>query len=176
MDNIVAYKNKSPQIDPSAYINPFAIVIGDVSIAEGVSLWPGAIIRADDDSIEIGAHTAVLDRVMIEAPRGHPVKVGENALLSHGAVLHGCTVEEGVLIGISANILDGAVIGKESVIAAGALVPSGTVVPPRSKVMGVPGKITAEVIDSDVAKIQEERLRIIENAKDYGSWFVAGQM
>ena len=176
MDNIVAYKNKSPNIDSSAYINPFAIVIGDVTIAEGVSLWPGAILRADDDSIVIGAHTAVLDRVMIEAPRGYPVTVGENALISHSAVLHGCTVEEGVLVGISANILDGVTIGKESVIAAGALVPSGINIPDRSKVMGVPGKITADVSDTDVAKIQDERLRIMEKAKDYGSWFVAKQI
>jgi carbonic anhydrase/acetyltransferase-like protein (isoleucine patch superfamily) len=176
MENIVTYKNKKPQIADTAYINPYAIVIGDVVIGDGVSLWPGVIIRADDDRIIIGNNTAILDRAMVEAPLGKPVVIGEDVLISHGAVLHGCTVERGALIGISANILDGAVIGQESVIGAGALVPAGTSIPARSKAMGMPAQVTGEVTDTDISQIQTERKRVMEKAMDYGQWFVAKQI
>jgi carbonic anhydrase/acetyltransferase-like protein (isoleucine patch superfamily) len=176
MENIISYKHKSPSIDPGAYINPYALIIGDVTILEGVSVWPGAIIRADDDRIEIGANTAILDRALVEAPRDKPVSIGENALVSHGAILHGCTLEKGVLVGISATVLDGTLIGEESVISAGTLVPPGTEVPPRSKVMGVPAKVTAKVTDAELEKILEEHGNIRKKAQEYGQWFVAGQM
>jgi carbonic anhydrase/acetyltransferase-like protein (isoleucine patch superfamily) len=175
MENIVAYKNKSPKIDSSAYINPFALIIGDVTISEGVTVWPGAIIRADDDRIEIGNDTAVLDRVLIEAPRDNPVTIGHAVLVSHGAILHGCYVQSGALIGIGANILDGAEIGSESVIGAGALITPNTTIPPRSKVMGSPGKVVGEVSDEDAENIKSEHTRIMEKARDYGRWFVTNQ-
>ena len=176
MNNIVTYKDKIPQIADTAYINPYAIVIGDVVIGEGVSLWPGVIIRADDDRIEIGANTAVLDRAMIEAPRGKPVVIGEDVLISHGAVLHGCTVEAGALIGISANILDGAVIGEGSVVGASAMVPPGTNIPPRSKALGIPASVAGRVSDEELEQIQQERRRVMEKAKEYGQWFVTKQI
>ncbi|UCH88423.1 MAG: gamma carbonic anhydrase family protein [Thermoplasmata archaeon] len=176
MENIISYKHKKPQIDSGAYINPYALIIGDVIIHAGVSVWPGAIIRADDDQIEVGENTAVLDRVLIEAPREKPVKIETDVLISHGAILHGCSVHKGVLIGISANILDGAEIGSESIIAAGTLVPPDARIPPRSKVMGMPGEITGTVSDQEIVKIQLEHASIIKKAKEYGSWFVANQI
>lgn len=172
MDNIITYKHKSPTISEEAYINPYALIIGEVTIHRGVSVWPGAIVRADDDAIEVEENTAILDRVLIEAPLGKPVHIAKNVLISHGAILHGCTIETGVLIGISANILDDAKIGENSVIAAGALVPPGMTVPPRSKVMGMPGKVTGKVSDKEIDKIRDEHGNIVNKAKEYGNWFV----
>lgn len=176
MENIISYKHKHPKIAEGVYINPYAIVIGDVTIHSGVSLWPGAIIRADDDKIEIGPNAAILDRVLVEAPRGKPVNIGENALISHGAILHGCTIHKGVLIGISANVLDGAEICEESVIAAGTLITPDTKIPTRSKVVGSPGKITGEVTDREVEKIREQHAAIKHKAQEYGTWFVAKEI
>jgi carbonic anhydrase/acetyltransferase-like protein (isoleucine patch superfamily) len=175
MDNIVTYKNKKPQISERAYINPYAIVIGDVVVSDGVSLWPGVIIRADDEKITIGANTAILDRAMIEAPMNRPVVIGENVLISHGAVLHGCSISSGVLVGISANILDGVDLGDRRIIKTSAMVPAGMKIPPRSKVMGLPAKIVGEVTDEDIEQIQIERRRVAEKTKEYGQWFVAKQ-
>jgi carbonic anhydrase/acetyltransferase-like protein (isoleucine patch superfamily) len=172
MENIVTYKNKHPKIDDNAYINPYAIVIGEGVIHSGVSLWPGVIVRADDEQIEIGENTAILDKSLIEAPRGFPTKIGPEVLVSHGVTLHGCTIERGVIIGISANVLEGAIIGEESVIAAGALVPKNALIPPRSKVVGVPGTVTGEVSDEEIYEIHEKRAEIKEKAREYGKWFV----
>jgi carbonic anhydrase/acetyltransferase-like protein (isoleucine patch superfamily) len=176
MENIIAYKHKKPKIDSGAYINPYAIVIGDVTIQSGVSLWPGVILRADDDKIEVGHNTAILDRSLIEAPRDRPVTIGSGVLISHGAILHGCTIHDGALIGISANILDGSEIGAESIVAAGALVTHDSVIPPRSKVMGMPAKVTGRVSDQEIVKVQLEHDSIMKKAKEYGSWFVANQI
>ena len=176
MQNIVPYKNKRPKIHKDSYINPFAVVIGDVVIESGASLWPGVIVRADEDRIEVGENSALLDQVLVEAPFGKPVIIGKNVLVSHNVTLHGCIVQDHVLIGIGANILDGAVLGHESVVGAGALVPAGLEIPARSKVMGVPAEIIGTVTDSELEEIAEKHKKIMDKAKDYGSWFVTGQL
>jgi carbonic anhydrase/acetyltransferase-like protein (isoleucine patch superfamily) len=172
MENIISYKNKKPAIEEGAYINPYAIVIGQVTVRVGVSLWPGVIVRADDGSVELGKDTAVLDRALIEAPRDQPVTIGERALISHGAILHGCSVGNGTLIGISANILDGVEIGDECVVAAGALITPGTKIPARSKVMGTPAKVTGTVTEQELVRVGLEHASIVKKAKEYGSWFI----
>ena len=172
LENIVPYKNKYPKIDESAYINPFASVIGDVTINAGVSLWPGVIIRADDEHVEIGENTAILDKSLIESPQGQPVDIGENVLVSHSVTIHGSRVASGVLIGISANVLEGAKVGKESVVAAGALIPPNSDIPPRSKVAGVPGKVTGEVTETELKQIRKKHEEIMDKAREYGKWFV----
>jgi carbonic anhydrase/acetyltransferase-like protein (isoleucine patch superfamily) len=176
MENIVTYKNKKPEIAKDAYINPFAVVIGDVIIHSGASLWPGVIIRADEESIEVGDNVALLDGVLVEAPQGFPVKIEKNVLVSHNVTLHGCIIEEDVLIGIGANVLEGSLIGQESVIGAGSLIPPGIEVPARSKVSGVPGKICGKVTKHEMKEIRKKHGKIKEKAKDYGSWFVTGHV
>jgi carbonic anhydrase/acetyltransferase-like protein (isoleucine patch superfamily) len=173
MKNIISYKNKKPVIEEGTYINPYALVIGRVMVREGVSLWPGVIVRADDSPVELGKDTAVLDRALIEAPRDHPMTIGEKALISHGAILHGCTVGNGTLIGISANILDGVEVGDECVVAAGTLITPGMKIPSRSKVMGTPAKVTGTVTEQDLVRVSLEHASIIKKAKEYGTWFVA---
>ncbi len=165
-------KEKQPRIDENAYVNPYAKVIGDVTIQTGASLWPDVIIRADNDRVEIGKNVAILDRSLVEAPQGHPVNIGENVLVSHGAKLHGCEINDNVLIGMSAQILVGAKIGAESVIAAGAVVSPNTEIPPRSKVVGAPGKVVGEVTDEELGEIRQKHNEIIKKAREYGEWYV----
>jgi carbonic anhydrase/acetyltransferase-like protein (isoleucine patch superfamily) len=172
MDNIKPKKEKQPRIDENAYVNPYAKVIGDVMIQAGASLWPDVIIRADDDCVEIGKNAAILDRSFVEAPQGHPVNIGENVIVSHGAKLHGCDIDNNVLIGISAKILVGAKIGAGSVIAAGAVVPPNTEIPPRSKVVGAPGKVVGEVTEEELGEIRQKHSEIIKKAREYGKWYV----
>ncbi len=176
MDNIIKYKEKTPKIDKDVYINPFAVVLGDVTIHSSSSLWPGVIIRAFEDYIEIGKNVNLLDRVLIEAVKGYPVIIGNNVLVSHNVTLYGCVIKNDVLIGINANILDGAVIGECSVIWPSTVVPGGMKIPPRSKVRGIPGKITGKVTDEDLREISKKHEKIKIKAKNYGDWFVTKQV
>ena len=172
MENIIPLKGKYPKIDKSTYVNPFAIVIGDVIIHQHVSLWPGVIIRADEERIEIGQNTIILDRTFIEASRKQPVKIGENVLISHNVTLRGCTIQNGALIGINANILNGAKIGECAVISAGTLISPNTIIPSKSKVTGVPGDIKGKVTNSELDEIRRKHIEIMAKAQEYGKWFV----
>ena len=173
MENILTNKHKQPNIDCNAYVNPYATIIGDVTIHAGASVLPGVIIRASDEHVEIGPNTAILDKSIIEALRGHPVYIGEEVLISHGVTINGSIVDSGVLIGSHANIQEGARIGEESVIAAGALISPNTSIPPRSKVVGVPAKVTGEVTEAELEKKRKKLAEIMDKAREYGNWFVA---
>lgn len=136
-----SYGGKRPELGRDVFVDESAQVIGDVKLEDESSVWPGAVIRADDESVRIGKGTAVMDLAFVEAPAGRPVEVGSGCIVSHGARLHGCAIGAGVLVGIGAIVLDGADVGDGCVIASGALVTPGTVVPPASVVMGMPGKV-----------------------------------
>jgi carbonic anhydrase/acetyltransferase-like protein (isoleucine patch superfamily) len=138
---ISAYREKEPRIHPEAFVDVSARIIGEVRVEEGASLWPMAVLRADSAPIRIGRRAAVLDLSLLEAPEGHPVWVGEEALISHGAVIHGAQVESRALVGIGAIVLEGALISTGSLIGAGSLVTAGTHIPPDSLVLGIPGKV-----------------------------------
>ena len=116
------------------------------------------------------------DRAMAEAPRGKPVIIGEDVLISHGAVLHGCAIEPGVLVGISANILDGAEIGSQAVVGASAMVPPGMKIPACTKALGMPAQLAGQVSDAEVEEVLQELRRVQEKAKEYGQWFVTKQI
>ncbi len=139
-------------VDPTAFIAPSAILDGDVSIGAEASVWHQAVLRGDSAAIVVGARSNVQDGAVLHADPGVPCLVGEGVSVGHRAVLHGCIVEDGVLVGIGAIVLNGARLGAGSVIAAGALVPEGMAVPPRSLVMGVPGRIVGEIDDSLAAR------------------------
>jgi carbonic anhydrase/acetyltransferase-like protein (isoleucine patch superfamily) len=113
-----------------------------VTLGDNVSVWPGSTLRGDEDAIIIGANTNIQENCVIHCDPGYPAKIGESCLIGHGAILHGCTVERGSLVGMGAVLLDGCVIGEGSCVAAGALVTQNMVIPPHSMVMGVPGKVT----------------------------------
>jgi carbonic anhydrase/acetyltransferase-like protein (isoleucine patch superfamily) len=130
-----------------------AIVIGNVEIGEDASVWFGSIIRGDNDKITIGPGANVQDDCMLHVDPGFPIVIGENASIGHKVMLHGCTIGRGTLIGMGAIILNGAVIGEECLIGAGALIGEGKVIPPRSLVMGAPGRVVRELTDADLPRI-----------------------
>jgi len=143
-----------PLLHETAYLAPGAFVIGAATVAAEASIWFNAVVRADAESISIGEGSNLQDLVAAHADPGLPLTVGSGVSVGHSAVLHGCTVEDDVLVGMNATILNGAVIGAGSIVAAGALVPEGMSVPPRSLVAGVPAKVRRELSDDDVALIR----------------------
>ena len=146
-----AYGNLRPQIDPAARVAETAVVVGEVSVEAGASLWYGAVLRGDEAPIRVGRDSNIQDNAVLHCDEDFPMTVGRGVTVGHGAILHGCTVEDGCLIGMGATLLDGCVIGEDSIVAAGALVPRGKVIPPRSLVMGVPGKVVRPVTDQEAA-------------------------
>ncbi|HEX7392567.1 MAG TPA: gamma carbonic anhydrase family protein [Thermoplasmata archaeon] len=163
------FMDKRPIVAKDAFVDESAVVIGDVRIKERASIWPGAVVRADDDSVDIGKGSAVLDLCLVEAPKGRPVVIGDGCIVSHGARLHGCTVGNDSIIGIGAIVLDGVSIGEKSVVAAGSLVPPGAKIPPNSFVMGIPGRITRQTSPNDLARLREELRALVDKAAKYRS-------
>jgi carbonic anhydrase/acetyltransferase-like protein (isoleucine patch superfamily) len=151
---ILPVAGHTPRVHPESWVAPNATLIGQVVLAAGSSAWYGAILRAEAESIEIGAGTNIQDGVTIHVDPGFPVRVGAGISVGHNAVLHGCTVEDDSLVGMGAVVLNGAVIGAGSLIAAGAVVPQGAVIPPRSMVAGVPGKVRRELTEDEVGNIR----------------------
>jgi carbonic anhydrase/acetyltransferase-like protein (isoleucine patch superfamily) len=144
-----------------------ATVIGDVTLGDGVSVWFGAVIRADKDRISIGRSSNVQDNAVVHTSRGFPVTLGTQVSVGHGAILHGCTIGDRVLVGMGAIIMNGAEIGQESLIAAGAVVTEGTKIPPGSVVMGVPGKVVRPVSPEQAASIVRNSESYAELARSY---------
>jgi carbonic anhydrase/acetyltransferase-like protein (isoleucine patch superfamily) len=135
----------SPGIHPTAFIAPGAAVMGDVTLGQDASVWYGAVLRGDMAPIVIGAETNIQDGTIVHVDEGVPCTVGRRVGVGHRVILHGCTVEDECLIGMGSVLLNGVRIGTGSVVAAGAVIPEGMQVPPRSLVMGVPGRIVRQV-------------------------------
>jgi carbonic anhydrase/acetyltransferase-like protein (isoleucine patch superfamily) len=149
------YRGISPTIAAGCYIDPSAQLIGDVHLGPQSSLWMNAVVRGDTNSIRIGARTNIQDCAVLHGMRNlHPVLIGSGVSIGHNATVHGCTIDDNVLIGIGATILNGAHIGANSIIAAGAVVTERTVIPPNSLVTGIPGKILRATTEKDLALIE----------------------
>jgi carbonic anhydrase/acetyltransferase-like protein (isoleucine patch superfamily) len=161
--------NRGPKIHANAYVAAEAIVIGDVTISEGASVWPGAIIRGDNESISIGPNTNIQDGAIIHADPGFPTTIGSNVSVGHQAVLHGCTIGSTCLIGIQSVVLNGAIINDESLVGAGALVTEGKTFPPRSLIVGTPAKPIREMSDEAVKKIAENATEYTNRAVQYSN-------
>lgn len=157
---VTAFAGRSPRIDPSAWLAPGAVVVGDVEVGAEVGVFYHAVLRADSDAIVIGARSNLQDGVVVHVDAGSPARIGDDVTVGHAAVVHGATVEDGCLIGMSATVMNGSVIGAGSLVAAGALVVAGTIVPPGSMVAGVPAKVRREVTD-------DERDYLVRNAAQY---------
>ena len=149
---VIPLGDRVPRVDPSAWVADTATVVGDVTVGPGTGVFYSAVLRADLESVTIGADSNVQDGAVLHADPGFPARIGDGVSNGHGAVLHGCTVEDDCLIGMNATVLNGAVIGTGSLVAASALVPEGTVIPPRSLVAGVPGKVRRELTDAEVER------------------------
>jgi len=151
------YLGAVPTVAPEVYIAPGAVIVGNVTLERQASVWFGCVLRADINRIVVGARSNIQDGTVIHLGDDDPTLIGEDVVVGHRAVLHGCTIGDGCLIGIQATILDGAVIGQGSVVGAGAIVTAGVVIPPRSLVLGVPAKVVktlgedAEVFHRELA-------------------------
>ena len=154
MTTILSFGGATPDVAASAWVAPNATIIGRVTLGERASVFYGAVLRADVDSISIGDDTNLQDNVTMHCDAGKPASVGARVSVGHGAILHGCTVEDDCLIGMGATVLNRAVIGAGSLVAAGAVVLEGTVVPPGSLVAGVPAKVRRELTDDERAGIR----------------------
>jgi carbonic anhydrase/acetyltransferase-like protein (isoleucine patch superfamily) len=165
---IRGYQGRMPQFPASCYIDPSAQVIGDVTLGERSSVWMNAVLRGDVNSIRIGANSNVQDCAVLHGQRYlYPVEVGDWVTIGHNATVHGCVVEDAVLIGIGAVVLNGCRIGEGSIIAAGAVVPEETVVPPRTLWAGVPAKLRRELGDKERALILEYAQNYLDYAEIY---------
>ena len=154
------FGDHAPQVPASAYVASGATVIGQVILGEGASVWPAAVVRADNERITVGARTNVQDGAVLHADPGIPLTIGENVSIGHQAMLHGCTIGDGSMIGIQAVILNRAVIGKNCLVGAGAIVTEGKSFPDRSLLVGAPAKVVRELTDKEVEFIRS-------NADDY---------
>lgn len=161
------YKNISPEISNGVFVAENASVIGSVKIGKGCSVWYGAVIRADSDSIVIGENTNIQDNCTVHTAFDYGVKIGNGVTVGHNAVVHGCTVGDNTLIGMNSTILNGAVIGNNSIVGAGALVTEHKQFPDNSLIIGVPAKAVATLDDEAVEKIRQNGIEYTAFAKDY---------
>lgn len=165
MNNIIRYRDKLPKIHPSVYIDPSARIIGEVMIEEDCSVWANSVIRADENSILIKNSTAILDKTLIEGLE--KIEIGKNCLISHGAILHGCSIGNEVLIGIGAIILEGVEIGDNCIVEAGSLITANKKIPSRHLVIGSPAKIIREVEEDEIEDIKKKVEIVKKKAKEY---------
>lgn len=155
-----------PTIAPGAYLADNAAVAGSVTLAEGVNVWYGAVLRGDTAPITVGEGANIQDGVVVHSGRGFPVTIGRDVTVGHRAVVHGCTVEDRCLIGMGAILLNGCTIGTGSIVAAGALVPQGAVIPPGSLVVGMPGRVVRTVRPEEAEDLPQSAERYRRLAED----------
>ena len=139
------WQGKAPVVADSAFVAPTAVLIGDVRIEPGASIWFGAVLRGDFGPIVVRRGANVQDNVVVHVDAEHPTVVGEQATVGHGAVLEACSVERGAVVGMNAVVMNGAVVGEEAMVAAGAVVPEGMQIPPRHLAAGVPATVKKEL-------------------------------
>jgi carbonic anhydrase/acetyltransferase-like protein (isoleucine patch superfamily) len=154
-------------IDDSVFIAPGAVILGDVQIGAQSSVWFNAVLRGDTDTISIGPRTNVQDGTVIHVDAGMPCSIGAGVTIGHRAVIHGALVEDDVLIGIGAIVLSGARISHDCIIGAGSLVTGHSVIPPRSMVLGVPGRVVRSLTDEEVASIRAAADHYVQHSAAY---------
>lgn len=159
--------NKGTTVHPSAFIAPGAVVIGDVTLGEESSIWYNTVLRGDINEIKIGAHSNIQDGTVVHLADDYGAYVGEYVTVGHKALIHACKIDDEVLVGMGAIILDGAEIGARSIIGAGALVTKGKIIPPGSLVMGSPGKIVRQLDQTEQLAIRQWAEKYVEVAKKH---------
>lgn len=163
-----SYRGHTPQIHPSCYIDLSAQILGDVVIGERSSVWMNAVVRGDVHSIRIGACSNVQDCAVVHGQRNkYAVHIGDMVTIGHNVTVHGCTIEDHVVVGMGARVLNNVHVGAGCIIAAGSVVPENTIVPPRTLWAGVPAKLRREISDADFELIKE----YATNYLDYVSYF-----
>jgi carbonic anhydrase/acetyltransferase-like protein (isoleucine patch superfamily) len=168
---IVSFEGKSPEFDETVFIDPSARLIGDIVLGPNSSIFPFALLRADSNRIVVGERAAILDKVLIESPADHPVVIEKKALISHGAILHGCIVREGATVGIGAIVLDGAEVGRRSIVGSGSVVPPGMKIPENSLALGIPARVVRTLSESDIRISEEQLEEVYEKSRKYMKMF-----
>ncbi len=164
---ISSFNGHWPQIADDAFVDVSVRLIGRVTLKRLASIWPGAVLRADEEKIIIGQNSAVLDLCLLEAPSGHPVIVEDGVIISHQACLHGAMVKTGAVVGIGAIVLDGAVIGEGALIGAGAVVPPGMHVPGGMLMLGQPARPVRNLTETDQLQVDAQLRGLAAKAKGY---------
>ncbi|WP_111414797.1 gamma carbonic anhydrase family protein [Billgrantia lactosivorans] len=159
----------APEIDSSAMVLDEATLIGKVHLDREVSVWPGAVLRGDNEPISVGAGSNLQDGCVVHTDPGHPVVIGRQVTVGHLAMLHGCRIGDGVLVGMNATLLNGAEVGDHCIIGAGALVTSGKRFPPRSLIVGAPAKAIRELSDEEVQSALDNSRSYVQKIAQYRS-------
>jgi carbonic anhydrase/acetyltransferase-like protein (isoleucine patch superfamily) len=162
---IVPFEGKIPQIHPTAFVAPTALVLGDVEIGPYATIWYGAVLRGDLDPIRIGARTNVQDNAVLHTGHLEPCIIHEAVTIGHGAIVHGCEVRTGSLIGMGACVLNRSVVGEECIVGAKALVTEGKIFAPRQLVIGSPAKAVRSLTEEDLLPVRTYCQRYIENGE-----------
>ncbi len=166
---VLPFGGHHPAVNDSAWVAPNATLIGNVTLDAESSVFYGAVLRGDTDAIALGARSNLQDNVAVHCDTGVPTTIGAGVSVGHGAVVHGCTIEDDCLIGMHATVMNGAVIGAGSLVAGGAVVLEGTVIPPRSLVAGVPAKVRREVTDDELAAIRRNADHYVELSRAHAA-------
>ena len=166
---LLPFDGISPTIDSTAFVAPNATLVGAVTLGARSSVFYGAVVRGDRDTIVVGADSNLQDNVTVHCDPGAPVTVGSGVSVGHGAVLHGCTIENDCLIGMGATVLNRAVIGRESLVAAGAVVLEGSVIPPRSLVAGVPARVRRSLDDAEIEHLRQNAITYVGLAQAHAA-------
>ncbi len=161
------YLDTPPKVDDSVFVARNAIILGDVTIGEESSVWYGCTLRGDINRIVIGAHTNIQDGVIVHVADKFGTQVGDWVTVGHRAMLHACTVEDEVLVGMGSIIMDGVTVGARSIVGAGALVTPGTVIPPGSMVLGSPARVTRSLTEEEQAGIKTMAMRYVYTSREY---------
>lgn len=164
-----AVGDRRPRVDPRAFLAPTSVVVGEVSLAEESSVWYQTVLRADMSAVVVGARSNIQDNATVHGDPGVPVTVGEDVSVGHNVVLHGCTVEDEVLVGMGAVLLNGCHIGTGSLVAAHALVPQGMRVPPGSLVAGVPARVRRPTTEDERDGIRLNAAVYVDLARQHGA-------
>ena len=162
-----AFENLVPQISSSAWTAESSQVIGRVELKEHSSIWPGAVLRGDLEAISVGAGSNVQDNAVIHTEKGFPCTIEENVTVGHAAVLHGCTVRKGALIGMGAIVLNGAEVGENAIVGAGSLVAEGKTVAPGTLVVGTPARFVRNLTDEEIETMHRNTAHYVEEARRF---------
>ena len=165
--NIYSFNNKSPRIDPSAFIFENATIIGDVVIGKNVSVWPGVTIRGDKEKIIIEDGANIQEHSILHTDPGYPLLISENVTVGHNVVLHGCSIGRNSVIGIGSTLLNGVKINENCLITAGSLISAGPTYPANSMISGNPAKVLMEMQSSDIKNLQDTAKEYMDLAKEY---------
>lgn len=165
---IRSYDGKEARIGARVFIAENAAIIGDVEIGDDCSIWYGVVLRADVNPIRIGARTNIQDNTVVHVTHGtHPTTLGAGVTVGHAAIVHGCTVHDGALIGMGSRVLDGAVVGEHALIGAGALVSEGVHIPPRTLALGMPARVKRDLTPEELERLEQSWKNYVEYKDKY---------